>query len=536
MSIFSKLKIHGYPQAQESAVFAALFLGEPLLFMGPKGVAKTEVVASIGMALREASKRKHPNDPSKWFSYQIYDASKLNFEDLVGYPNPHAMKLDPPKVDYIPTNSTIWNKHMVAFDELNRCAEDRQSNLFEIIRSRKLHGIPTNNHFIYSTINPFGDVGTLQMSDALVDRHLFYLHVPHFSSMNFEDRQKVINRVGSFDGVGLRYWAGMASEFDTVEQNQSADIINNKLADIGDDIEKLMALSAEQYKELDQDLKDQVATIINYVVSSLSQTFEKEKEAVKREIELSGRRASAMLRGILAIRAVDLAMNTMGIQKKFTNMVDCMINAIKLTIPIGISGNLNKDLLTKVDKLIEEKVKSLWDKYAKTKNEVDKDQYSYLTSCRSVVPVLESIFSADSNDLTRTKVLSSLMKTKYNDNVPSGRAVSMALYRLSIDFPHIFKDVPVKAYDEQSMKGQAVAADIEMFHLSKYAGILDGHITSLQKKYPVIAFVVSSAVAHEVFDHKDKTDQDALEFVMSLTTLIETLQLAYDNIAQTSTK
>lgn len=536
MSIFSKLKIHGYPQAQESAVFAALFLGEPLLFMGPKGVAKTEVVASIGMALREASKRKHPNDPSKWFSYQIYDASKLNFEDLVGYPNPHAMKLDPPKVDYIPTNSTIWNKHMVAFDELNRCAEDRQSNLFEIIRSRKLHGIPTNNHFIYSTINPFGDVGTIQMSDALVDRHLFYLHVPHFSSMNFEDRQKVINRVGSFDGVGLRYWAGMASEFDTVEQNQGAATINNKLADIGDDIEKLMALSAEQYKELDQDLKDQVATIINYVVSSLSQTFEKEKEAVKREIELSGRRASAMLRGILAIRAVDLAMNTMGIQKKFTNMVDCMINAIKLTIPIGISGNLNKDLLTKVDKLVEEKVKSLWDKYAKTKNEVDKDQYSYLTSCRSVVPVLESIFSADSNDLTRTKVLSSLMKTKYNDNVPSGRAVSMALYRLSIDFPHIFKDVPIKAYDEQSMKGQAVATDIEMFHLSKYAAILDSHITSLQKKYPVIAFVVSSAVAHEVFDHKDKTDQDALEFVMSLTTLIETLQLAYDNIAQTSTK
>ena len=81
---------------------------------------------------------------------------RLNFEDLVGYPSIADLQKNPPEVKYVPTKSSIWGKDLIAFDEINRCSEDRQSNLFEIIRSRKLHGLPTGNTFIMSTMNPLG--------------------------------------------------------------------------------------------------------------------------------------------------------------------------------------------------------------------------------------------------------------------------------------------------------------------------------------------------------------------------------------------
>ena len=504
--------------------------------MGPKGVAKTEVVACIGMALRESSKRKNPNDPSSWFSYQIYDASKLNFEDIVGYPSPSAMKANPPRVEYIPTNSTIWGKNMVAFDELNRCQEDRQSNLFEIIRSRKLQGIPTGNQFIYSTINPYGDVGTILMSDALVDRHLFYLRVPNFSTMQYEDRQRIINRVGNFDAIGLRYWANLKGEFDTVEQNQSADDINDKLADIGDEICNLMTIAAEKYNNIDEDTKDNVASIINDLVKSMSDTFSKEKETVKKEVELSGRRASAMLRGVLAMRAVDMAMTTI-YSTKYITMADSMINSIKLTIPIGISGNLDNNILATADKLIEEKVKIAWDKFSKTNKQHDTDQYAYLTSVSNVLPVIQSIFDNSYSDLTRTKTLSTLLKTKYNDAAPAGIRMSMALYLLSKDFPAVFKDIPVKEYTNDQIKAEAANNNIilEMNHLTKYKQLLEHQLQALanQPEYKAIFLVVSSALAIEVLA-KNKTDLDAIEFVKDVSDTIHTLTNAYEGISQYS--
>ncbi len=532
MSILQKLKIHGFTKSHENAILASLFLGEPLLFMGPKGVAKTEVVACIGMALREASKRKYPNDPSQWFTYQIYDASKLNFEDLIGYPSPSAMKANPPRVEYIPTPSTIWGKNMVAFDELNRCQEDRQSNLFEIIRSRKLQGIPTGNQFIYSTINPYGDVGTILMSDALVDRHLFYLRVPNFSTMPYEDRQKIINRVGNFDGVGLRYWANLKGEFDTAEQNDTADQINDKLADIGDQITDVMSMAATKYNEMTNEYKDNIASIINELVKSLSDHFSKEKETVKKEIELSGRRASAMLRGILAMRAVDLAM-VHQFNGKMINVVDSIINAIKLTIPIGISGNLDSKVLDSADKLIEEKVKLCWEKLNSNKNEVDNDQYSYLTSVNSVLPVIDSLFNNTTNDITRCKIFSTLLKTKYKDETAPGLRMSMALYLLSKDFPVVFKDIPVKEYTNDQLKKEAATPlTYDLKHLSKYEMLLQHQLkTILNSKYNSLYLITSAAIAIET-ETKNRTESDAIEFMNDLSNLINTVTRAYSSIAE----
>lgn len=105
-----------------------------------------------------------------------------------------------------------------------------------------------------------------------------------------------------------------------------------------------------------------------------------------------------------------------------------------------------------------------------------------------------------------------------------------------MDFPHVFKDVPIRPFDESSMKVEAAAKGIEMMHLTKYTNLLSAHIESIEKKYPVIAFVVAAAITNEVADHKNKTDADALSFVMEVATLIETLQLAYDSISETSKK
>ena len=191
--ILDKLDIYGIDPAIEDCIFASLLQGDPALLIGPPGCAKTELLEMIAVCLREHSKEKHPETPDKWFSYQFYDTSKLNPEDLIGFPDPRA--LSEGKVDYINLPSNIWKKDMVVWDEINRCEKSRQANLFEILRSRRLTGMPTGNKFLFSAMNPYGDHGTEEMSDALVDRHMFYLWFDGFHTMTNDEKIKLVKEI-----------------------------------------------------------------------------------------------------------------------------------------------------------------------------------------------------------------------------------------------------------------------------------------------------------------------------------------------------
>lgn len=358
MTLLENLQIYGIDSLTENAVLASMLLGEPTLMIGLPGTAKTELVAAIGAALRESSKRKYPNEPDKWFNYHVYDTSKINFEDLVGYPNINKLTGENPTVEYVETASTIWDKDLVGLDELNRCSKDRQSNLFEILRHRTIHGAPTRVKFIFSTINPFGDAGTQEMSDALVDRHLFFLRFSRFAEMADLDKSQIINRVGSFDAYGLKFWNNDDS-LTSLDTNE--DTVNDTLADIGDKLASLFEEAGDLFHTLQKDTGKPLNSLINGVVADISNLYTGEDSA---KYDISGRRAAMMYRGLLAIRAIELAKGKIYKEtpRSFKSLI---INTIKLTLPFGIAGKPDKDQLARANKSIETTVDRLYDTFEK---------------------------------------------------------------------------------------------------------------------------------------------------------------------------
>jgi hypothetical protein len=508
MTVLTDLKIYGFTRIQETAILASLYLGEPLLFIGPKGVAKTEVVSSLGAALRESSRRKYPNDSTKWFNYQVYDASKLNFEDLVGYPNPNDMRKDPPTVTYIPTKSTIWDKQLVAFDEINRCQEDRQSNLFEIIRSRKLHGISTNNYFIFSTMNPYGDAGTLEMSDALVDRHLFYLKVENFSTMPYIDREKVINRLGNIDAVGLRFWNKDIFEFDISEKldDSGKPIINNVLADIGDTIIRIMDKAKEEYLSIHNQYGSKISSLVNNVVSSLSSIYSTEKKLKHDEVEISGRRASAMLRGLIAMKAIDTIIKD---EYKLENVSTSYLfsNSISLFLPIGISSTTDPAILSSVSSTISQKVTLFWDNIDTSESQndlgfnINKD-----ASFNEYLDHLLNSYGDTNTSLVISKLFNENVINKLYDQNKSPEVYSnlridfkILLSLLSREYPLIFSNIQVDSIlkDKEIINNrtsQVQSINIECQSLTKYIPILQMCFNSYTTLNQLIAFYIYISV------------------------------------------
>lgn len=431
--ILSKLGIHGFSKSQETSILASMLCGEPCLLIGPPGTAKTELVNAIGAALREDSKRLNPDNKDKWFSYQVYDASKINFEDLFGYPDINALKLNPPSVRYISTPSSIWGKELIAFDELNRCAEDRQSNLFEIIRSRKLHGTPTGNLFIFSTMNPFGDQGTIEMSDALVDRHLFYIKLDPFSNLTSSDRKKVIKRVGQVDGLGFRYWGNVQEKFDISNDN-----INNTLADIGAEIRTLFTSAMHHYKDIQESMSDNFTAIIDKVVESFATHFQDSSIKVAKECTISGRRAASVLRGVIAVRSLQYAMSSI-YSHELEEIETTLINTIKCAVPIGISGKLDANVLSKANTLVEDTVSSNWKGLMTNKQILNTDTVQQILISTNPIKILTVLLSDSTNMITRATLINKLLdkqltNTSTQDNITGNKIIAI-LNRFCIEFP-----------------------------------------------------------------------------------------------------
>lgn len=346
--ILERLDIYGIPESSEDAILACLLQGEPGLLVGPPGTAKTEILELIGASLRESDKRKNPNKKDDWFSCQIYDTSKLNPEDLLGFPNPKSIMEG--KMDYVQLPSTVWGKQMVVFDEVNRCEKSRQSNLFEIIRSRRINGIPTGNKFIFSAMNPLGDTGTVEMSEALTDRHVFYIWFSQFDSLIEEDKHRIIGRVGSHESVGMRHWGNRHYDLDTEDGK-----INEKLADVGDIISQTMTEAASVYENLKTDIGNKISRMIVRIISAISE--EKGKKDTKINLDISGRRASMMLRALLSLRAIQIAkakvMNT-----PIPSLEATLCNGSTMAVPVGISQKATVDVMVRIKTLITETVKA----------------------------------------------------------------------------------------------------------------------------------------------------------------------------------
>ena len=159
----AELNIYGFESISD-LLAAALFSGEPACMVGEKGTAKTFLSSQLAGALD--------------VSFIAYNASTINFEDIVGYPIPNKGEDGTwEKMDFIPTKTSIWGRQFILIDELNRARIDRQNDLLQLIRNSAVQGMPVDSlTWVWAAVNPLSYEGTSAMDEAMADR--FSVSVP----------------------------------------------------------------------------------------------------------------------------------------------------------------------------------------------------------------------------------------------------------------------------------------------------------------------------------------------------------------------
>ena len=168
----------------EPVVLAALATEDPLLLIGPHGTAKSLLLTRLATAL--GLEARH------------YNASLVNFDDLIGFPVPEDGKLT-----YLQTPSTIWDAEVVFFDEVSRCRPELQNKLFPIVHERVVQGLPlTKLRHRWAAMNPPPNAespdeaveyaGAEPLDVALADRFGFIVPVPTLETLSRTEQLQVL--------------------------------------------------------------------------------------------------------------------------------------------------------------------------------------------------------------------------------------------------------------------------------------------------------------------------------------------------------
>lgn len=168
----------------EPVLLAALATKEPLLLIGKHGTAKSFLLERLAQVLQ--------------LNYRFYNASLINYDDLVGIPVPNEQQT---ALRYISTPTAIWDAEVVFIDELNRTRPDLQNKLFSIIHERRVQGIPLEKlAYRWAAMNPPPTddadcetyLGAESLDPALADRFGFLIEVPDWSDLSDEDRSTIL--------------------------------------------------------------------------------------------------------------------------------------------------------------------------------------------------------------------------------------------------------------------------------------------------------------------------------------------------------
>lgn len=282
---FESLGIYGISRPNEILMLQSLVTGDPMLMIGKHGSAKTASANMVAIALD--------------LRFKPYDASKSMFEDMIGMPNPRAMAEG--RMEYIPGEITLWDKEFILIDEVNRASPETQSKWLEIIRSRKVMGLPLDVKFIWGAMNPMGYEGTQIMDDAYAGRFGTFVYIPSVVEMsNFDDRMAVVRSVGLDDAPALGYWTG---------QTKENTISTDRAKEAGKKIRELLVLAQEQYWVLAEDpaLSHLDDFLAKFATALFEETRQRDGEKDIGQIELDGRRLGMMRRSIIASKALDIA-------------------------------------------------------------------------------------------------------------------------------------------------------------------------------------------------------------------------------------
>jgi MoxR-like ATPase len=189
VGITQSLNIQGWGHL-DAALLAALATESPLLLVGPHGTAKSLLIERIAKTLG--------------LSMRHYNASLLNYDDLVGIPMPEEGHNS---LHFVATPGSIWDAEFVFFDEISRCRPDLQNKMFPIIHERRVAGIQLEKlRHRWAAMNPPAPdepdnnvaqpvtyyLGSEPLDPALADRFPFVIPVPDWRQLSKDDRRRLI--------------------------------------------------------------------------------------------------------------------------------------------------------------------------------------------------------------------------------------------------------------------------------------------------------------------------------------------------------
>lgn len=168
----------------EPVILAALTSEMPLLLIGKHGSAKSFALEKIAKILN--------------LNCRFYNASLINYDDLVGIPIPSE---DKKKLEFISNPSSIWDAEIVFIDEINRTKVELQNKIFPIIYEKRIQGVDLPKlKYRWCAINPPYDeddekenyIGVSPLDIALVDRFPFIINVPDWNNLSESDKTKIV--------------------------------------------------------------------------------------------------------------------------------------------------------------------------------------------------------------------------------------------------------------------------------------------------------------------------------------------------------
>ena len=246
----------------DPVLLAALATEAPVLLVGAHGTGKSLCVERVAGCLG--------------LSFRHYNASLLNYDDLVGIPLPAD---DGASLRFVSTPGSVWGAQFVFFDEISRCRPDLQNKLFPIVHERRVAGIDLDTlRYRWAAMNPpSGDdalgpgsdvyFGSEPLDPALADRFEFVIAVPTWGQLGRDERRRLV--IG--DG-------GAASPLD---------------------LQDLVRRCARTVADLEPGARERVADYIVVLVDQL--------EAAG--VRLSPRRARALGRAVVAVHAARLVLD-----------------------------------------------------------------------------------------------------------------------------------------------------------------------------------------------------------------------------------
>ena len=169
----------------EPIILAALASEEPLLLIGRHGAAKSFLLERLAESLE--------------LEFRFYNASLVNFDDLVGFPIPTK---DKKSLQYVSTPTAIWDAEVVFLDEINRTKHDLQNKLFPIVHERRVQGVKLEKlRYRWAAMNPSpadddseddAYLGAEPLDPALADRFGFLLPVPEWGDFGKKEKHRIL--------------------------------------------------------------------------------------------------------------------------------------------------------------------------------------------------------------------------------------------------------------------------------------------------------------------------------------------------------